>query len=96
MAARLPNGSVYGIRLGKMKAVAKCISLTRHRIDIHFSEGKNELQLHELAYRDFDSQYGPYSRRANVHRPASQDSAGPRMNRDIDLDFESRMAPRVK
>ncbi|MGA3200301.1 MAG: hypothetical protein ABSD89_13000 [Halobacteriota archaeon] len=53
-----PDDPVPRVWLKELEAVAKSVPLANHRINGHWTERKNKVQLHDLAQGDFQCQHG--------------------------------------
>ena len=58
MAAGGLNDFLRVIFLSELEAVAEGVALANHRIDLHPAEGEREVQVHDLAQGNFNSQQG--------------------------------------
>src|ERR1700733_4256976 len=81
-----------GSGVNELEAVAECIPFANYRTNDHWPKRKHELQLQNLAQRHFERQHRRDPGFADVNGITHQPTARPRINRDVNFEFEPEMS----
>lgn len=94
-AAGWPDYAVGEVRFEKLKAIAKSAPLAHQGVHCDSAERKREIQFHKFTQLKLKRKHGRNSRFADVHSSPLHQAADPRMNFDVNLEFETRLRTTV-